>query len=115
MIKNAEGIRSLRAKDYEGAVSALTEAISLEPGVFVAAYGSRAEAYQHLGRHREARADRHAIASIPGSRLGATSAPNADSEQFLSNIRADAKRNGEVLFRTWWLASGSWLEEPLPR
>ena len=60
--KNEEGMHLHRERDYEGAVSAFSEAIALYPG-FVGAYRSRAEAYRKLGREEEAEADLDVVAS----------------------------------------------------
>ena len=68
MRKNSEGRTLLAAKDYEGAVSAFTEAIDLHPRVLVGAYQRRADAYTALGKLEKAQADRDKIASTTSSK-----------------------------------------------
>ena len=56
MTRVNEGIRFVRAREYESSVAAFTEAIELDPS-FIGALRSRADAYTKLGKHQEARAD----------------------------------------------------------
>ena len=60
-LKAQEGARLLAARDYEGAITAFTEAIELEPSSF-GAYRTRAEAYERLGSEEEAEADLELLA-----------------------------------------------------
>ena len=94
------------------AISAFTEAISFEPSVFVAAYRGRAEAYQSLGRHEKALADRNVIASIPRARPAATRGPDVESEEFIRRMSAerDEKRKSgiqEMVIGALFLVGGS--------
>lgn len=66
--KIEEGRRLFQRGEYEGAVAALTEAISLYPRSKTA-HSIRAFAYERLGERPKAKADREAIAAIKGSPL----------------------------------------------
>ena len=54
--KNSEGLRLEQTGDYEGAVQAFTEALTLNPES-AAAHRNRAEALRRLGREAEAQVD----------------------------------------------------------
>ena len=69
--KVEEGRRLFQLGEYEGAVAALTEAISLYPRSKTA-HSIRAFAYERLGERPKAKEDREAIAAIKSSPLPVT-------------------------------------------
>jgi tetratricopeptide (TPR) repeat protein len=66
--KNDEGIRLLDSGDYEGAVAAFDEALTLDPS-FAAAYRNRSAALRKLGRVQEADADHRMSETIASKRM----------------------------------------------
>ena len=65
--KRHEADKLLQARDYEGAITAFTEAISLNPDV-IGAYNKRARAYRQLGRKGEAEADFEMVRALDRKR-----------------------------------------------
>ena len=76
-MKANQGRRLLDAGDYEGAITACTEAIELEPGS-IGARRTRAEAYRRLGREKEAEADLKHLGDLTSQRDRAERMPWLD-------------------------------------